>query len=379
MLVPRLHCLSFVVLTLLLHGCGPAEGTTQISWVGEGPAESIEVGVWQGMDFIWTYNHRWNRCGGGVFPDAQHACPSGHTLRHAAASGSGRDEAQVDHSVAELVSPNVQFVQVAHTFDVPVNYRLRDAREASATLQISLDAEALEAWRAADELVPVLQGFDLRTSEGEAGKPMAFSLTLGEAELDEEAQALTVSVDVVLRLGCSTLECPERGKYASGEGGAAYKVQVNVAVLGTSSAVQEATLDRSFVLVPLPDFYEDPAATLELPWTAGPTDVQALQGVTFELQPFGMEEVHDVHMLGWASAFRSDDTLGLNFVNGQHQMSRNNILSFPDYGNTHMQADVVLVRDVAEEVRIWDAFGQLYWPGQNKQATFANSMVEMCL
>ncbi len=379
MVCARSGWLPMVVLTCSMQACGPSEGITQISWVGEGPEDPIEVGVWQGMDFVWTYNHRWNRFGGGIFPDGQDACASGHTVRHAAASGSGRDEARAGHGIVELVEPNVLFTQGAHTFDVPVNYRLREAHEVSTTLRLPLDEEGWDAWRAAGDLVPVLQGFDLRTAEGEAGKPMAFSIQLGEAELDDETQELTVPVDVVLRLGCSTLECPQRGNYESGEGDASYKVQVNVGLLGTSGAVQQASLDRSFVLVPLPAFYEDPEATLELPWTAESGDVQALQGVSFELQPFGLEEVHDVHMLGWASTFRSEETFGLNFVNGQHQMSRNNILSFPDYGNTYMQADVVLVRDAAEEVRLWEAFGQLYWPGQNKQATFANSMVELCL
>lgn len=156
--------------------------------------------LWQGFSQSWGYNHRIQRLGDWV-ERTGNASECKATLHHAAASGSGADSATYEQHYAWVRSPLVQHREGVVKFALSG----REKQPISASERVRVTLPDLDEHCNAEVL---LQGFDLRTSEGvKADKLHAFDLGIDSISIDPVRHEVQFRIKTELLFSCSSAEC----------------------------------------------------------------------------------------------------------------------------------------------------------------------------
>lgn len=167
--------------------------------------------VWRGFEHEWTYNHRWNEIGGGLYalspdrPDLSlpYSAPSTEEPEWAylaiARAGTGRDRALHTAHGDRLDADGARFLAVSQAFDL----HGREGQREVYTLSVTAPVDADFADRDLHEVV--LDGFWLRAVDEEAKKPSHFAIDVGRPQVGEDGLVWPVTVE--LELDCDTPEC----------------------------------------------------------------------------------------------------------------------------------------------------------------------------
>lgn len=179
--------------------------------------------VWRGFDFNWTYNHRINRIGSFVWPQAEGVAKMVAT----AASGTGQDQAVIDGYGTWVAGAGVTLIGGACTLEL-VGHE-GEVIQARSTVRIPDAPEGAAA--------VVLGGFDLAVGLSEAERSDSDKLQrlmLGVRDLRRDGDALVFRVEGALVARCRSLECKPFEKKTS------YRLQVWYTVLAGPGLVAQS-------------------------------------------------------------------------------------------------------------------------------------------
>ncbi|MFN8397591.1 MAG: hypothetical protein U0176_23430 [Bacteroidia bacterium] len=239
--------------------------------------------LWQGFTQTWGYNHRIQRLGDWV-ERTGNASECKATLHHAAASGSGADSAAYEQHYAWVRSPLVQHREGVVKFSLSG----REKQAISASERVRVTLPDLDEHCQAEVL---LQGFDLRTSDGvKADKLHAFDLGIDSLLIDPVRHEVQFRIKTELLFSCSTAECEALNQIVD------YQLEVHwIVVAGQGFKSLPSTFGSSRAWEK-----HDTAAALAM------AQVALLGEARYADATAGIRGLHilldrEAHMLGWES------------------------------------------------------------------------------
>ena len=157
--------------------------------------------LWQGFSQTWGYNHRIQRLGDWV-ASAGNANECKATLGHAAASGSGADQAEFTQYYAWIQSDLLDVQEGANT----LNLSGKEGEFIVVTEEVKVPFAENKDEQLQFEVL--LNGFDLHTSEGvKADKIQQFDLEVDSVWRESSTQKLVFRLRAAIRFSCSSAEC----------------------------------------------------------------------------------------------------------------------------------------------------------------------------
>jgi hypothetical protein len=168
--------------------------------VADNRNSTAPAAVWQGFHHRWTYNHRLNRLGSWI----EHVSREGDSVTaraaHAAASGSGEDDAAWESFYSVVQADGVSCCDAEMSFVI-------DGREGSDQTFVREVREVLPAGMVNRDVYTVLlNGFDL-VAEGDADKLASFHLFVTPPQWRADSRALVFSLAGGLNVDCDSAEC----------------------------------------------------------------------------------------------------------------------------------------------------------------------------
>jgi hypothetical protein len=164
------------------------------------PAIPTTAVLWRGFEHHWGYNHRLNRLGNMVETEQTGSVPQGFELFHAAASGSGKDNAWY-RSYYTIVSSSAVAVQTGIE-----SFQLVGQEDQFINHEVNVSVPALPTTRNRDHYVAVLNGFDMCAVE-DADKLEFFRLNVSATKYDSATDTIRLRIAMRVRLNCKSVEC----------------------------------------------------------------------------------------------------------------------------------------------------------------------------